>query len=738
MNTEEGISFSQDSSGIAASLVTGIVFFIVLCIPWIFWRRVLPLIYFPRDINNPIQYTLLSWIPSTWLMRSSKLLRMSGMKAVLYLKWKIHMIYFFIGLTFFGSAILLPVYITQSEASESWFFRTTANALPLNSSYAWATFSFTIITSFLFQLITLRHRQGKKIKKIKKKIIIKKSIEYYFIKNQHQKLGGGYLRTILIKNIPKSITENEEIKETIELLSKKKIELVSLVWKSSKKINIFKNQEKLSKLYIAKKAYEKLMEREQERPFFRPPKGAIPGYLTCVDPIDAIQFFDEKIEKLTKQNEKVREKAKKKKKHLGIAYVVCKSMKDCENIKANWPFHNQQKDIDLQSWNISQWNFEEAKPSSEILWENVGTSPIPRNIKKTISTILIFIAALFWTVPIAFFGNLDNISLIPVIGVYFQDLFNFYPFLYDYISGLLPALLTLLLFAFFPRICFLLSSLENHHHQSALNTSAMEKFWIFVVFNFFIFYLLFASGIDMIQQLYDNPNNFRTAFENLDWNLYGTFYCNFFISMAFFDGILSFIRPFELAKKCFLRVLAIRGSEVQRKIIFEPSDFKFFEGFAKEAVYFGIVLTFTPVVPLVSICAFLAYFMSYFSDKTTIVLCCNFDPGLGGKLLFRFMLFTNISQLLSYLFWIFFFASHGPEEIFYVAIPVYFGLWVFNIGTLWWIVYTAKIPTKKDTELWNFLLDNDNDDNCCEEYSWDFITSPDAVNQPTDRFLILD
>lgn len=411
-------------------------------------------------------------------------------------------------------------------------------------------------------------------------------------------------------------------------------------------------------------------------------------------------------------------------------------MKDCEYVKGNWPFSKNKQVKEEISYTITKWKIESAKPPNEIIWQNIGSNPIQRNLKKTISTFFILIAALFWTIPIAFFGNLDNIALIPVIGEDFQDLFNFYPILYDYISGLLPALLTLLLFTFMPKICMIISSFENHYHQSALNTSAMEKFWIFVVFNFFIFYLLFASGIDMVQQLYENPDNFRTAFENLNWELYGTFYCNFFISMALFDGALSFIRPFELARKCFLRIIAFRGSQVQKKSIFAPGDTKFFEAFAKEAVYFGIILTFTPVVPLVAVCAFLAYVMSYLCDKTTIILCNNYDPGLGGKVLFRFMLFTNISQLLSYVFWVFFFASHGPEEIFYVAVPIYFCLWLINVGTLWWIVYTAKIPSKNDTELWNFLLDVSGEDNPSQDYSWDFVTSPDAVNEPEDRFLI--
>ena len=161
------ISIEQDSSGITVTLLFGIAFFFAVFIPWIVWRPQFPLIYFPLDLDNTKQYTFFRWIKETWMFSSSNLLYRSGMKSVLVLKWKLHLILFCAFLTFIDCSVLLPIFITQSDVSLPWFSRTTSSSLPLNSTYAWATFTFTIVISILFLVLVIVHRKGHLISIVK-------------------------------------------------------------------------------------------------------------------------------------------------------------------------------------------------------------------------------------------------------------------------------------------------------------------------------------------------------------------------------------------------------------------------------------------------------------------------------------------------------------------------------------------------------------------------------------------
>lgn len=541
----------------------------------------------------------------------------------------------------------------------------------------------------------------------------------------------------MIKNIQKSLTEPYDIHLAIEKLSKQKVELVSIIWKPTDS-KLFSNQAKIETYYLTRMAYETLYKNNENkgRPMFKPPLGFIPGYLTCKKSVDAIEYYDDELKKLKFKNSEIVENTLELKKHTGLAFVVFENIKGCEYVKNNWPFQNENTISNEIALDIKKWKVSDAKPYEEIIWKNLGAKKKLRNIKKTISTIFILFLALFWTVPIAFFGNLNNLVFIPIIGPVIQDFFDSFPVIFEYVSGLFPALLQLLLFHFMPSFCLKISKLEKHHHRTALYTSAMEKFWIFVLFNFFIFYMAFSSGVEMFTTLVDNPKQFRDAFENLDWSEYGSFYCNYFISMAFVDGALSFIRPYKIIKKGGRRVLAVRGSSVQKHSIFKPSRFKFYKVLAKEAVYLGIIITFAPIVPLVSVFGFLACIVQFFADKTLITLCYSYNSGTGGKMFFRFIFFLTISLMLSYIFWVLFFLAHAPKEVVYVAIPLYFALWAFTVGVILWVIYLNKIPTKKNSELWSFLEEKEKEEKKFSEeyYSWEFVTSYEAATQTSEEF----
>lgn len=152
---------SLDATGILASLVSGLVFFVIVMVPWLCCRKIFGKIFFPRELGEEYQYKLFGWFAPTWLRKSQEILNQCGAPAVLFLKWKLSFM-MFIGIIIVLSGILLiPTYVTQSESgSDTWFSITTASGLENRSLFIWVTFLFTIMISTLFLYIIILHRHG--------------------------------------------------------------------------------------------------------------------------------------------------------------------------------------------------------------------------------------------------------------------------------------------------------------------------------------------------------------------------------------------------------------------------------------------------------------------------------------------------------------------------------------------------------------------------------------------------
>ena len=232
-----------------------------------------------------------------------------------------------------------------------------------------------------------------------------------------------------------------------------------------------------------------------------------------------------------------------------------------------------------------------------------------------------------------------------------------------------------------------------------------------------------------MQALLTNPGEIRQAFESLDWALYGSFYCNYLITLALYDAIFTFLRLYALIKSYLFRYLARHGTQEEKEDVFAPYDFKYYVNFAKEAVYFAMIMTFAPIVPFVPLCGLLAYSMNYIADKISIISYCSYDPGIGKKMILLFGGFINFSLILTFLFWIFFFTAHGPSTIAFTAAPTFILLWLVSIGLMFGTKFYAsyflqkypvgvKDPLLKDSEISKLY------EEAANQFSWEYVSDP--------------
>lgn len=677
------------------SLGIYVLWFIGLVIPWLFIRKRFPDMYFPREKTSGIQRTLVSWIPPVIRLKGEELYQQCGRKGVLYLRWKFQSLLFMVILMITG-CVFIPIYYHLAPESETLFSSTSASSLASDSLMLWVTFAYSISIAVGFVILMIWHR-----KDIQKTKLLSASFD-----------RETFNRVLQITSLPYSLDSNEDLRQRLETLTDRNVKKVSIAWKT-------KNIDTLqSKKLHAQDILQIYREEEQIKGhpvLFHPPyKEYIPGILCNTDKVPAVSWYENRVEKLTHEVEKVYRKAETLRKHTKTAFIIFETRYDAQMVLMNWDEMKKNDSV------FEKCNLEQAKPHEEIIWENLDAHFTDHSARKFTFDIILIVLAFFWTIPIAFLSNLNNLTRIPFIGQYMEDVLDWNLFLTNLVEQLLPVILTWLFHQLLPRFCTFLSSYEKPKDVTNLHASAMEKYWIFVILNGFVFYLLFSSGIDFIQMLVNNPGEFKLSLENLDWSLYGSFYCTYLLTMAFIDSSLSHWRFKDLVKKYFRWLTTEHKTPKRREMIFASKNFSYHFRFAKESLYFAMIMTFAPIVPLVSLCATLAYIFNYLADKEEMVLISSRDPAHGKKLFSRFGYFLNGSISLTFFFWTFFFLSHGDSVISYLAAPVYL---ILLISCFLVLYYTGKQKYNVDfSSLESSLLEGDVEEE--KYYTWEYMASP--------------
>lgn len=680
--------------GVLYSLGIYIVWFLLLVIPWLFIRQKIPDLYFPRAKTDGKQKTLFQWMLPVYKLRGETLYQHIGRKGFLFLRWKYQSLVFMCLLSFIG-IILIPLYMyfTQ-EIAPTIFASTSASTLPAESYLIWVTFLYSIGIASTFIVLVMWHR---------KDLIYTKKLSVAQDKDT-------FNRVIQLTHIPKSLISNEELQQQLELLTEKSIKNVSIAWKIKK---IDKLQEEKEDALHELQLYRDQQLKEGHTIYFHPLKY---GFLPISGKEPAILWYETKVHQLTEEIQSVYSKSKKMGKHTDVAFIILHTHQEAEEILSTWD-ELKQKDIRFTSCKL-----EKAKPYQEIIWQNLGTKVGDHSARKFAFDATMVLLAFFWTVPIAFLSNLHNLSSIPFFGDYFENVLDWNVFLSDTVEQILPVILTWLFHQLLPKFCTFLSKYEKHPDISSLHASAMEKYWIFVILNGFVFYLLFSSGIDFAKTLINNPGEIKLALEELDWALFGAFYCTYLLTMAFLDSALIYLKLKDFVVYHVKWFFVEHKNQERRKKIFESNNYSYHIQFAKESLYFAMIMTFAPIVPFVTVCAILAYIFTFLASKTTIVLISPREPAIGRKLLFRFGFFLNTSIFLTFIFWSFFFISHGHSIIAYIAIPVYIFLWL-----VCFFVLSRTAKEKIFHHDYCFEMEPPSQDEFDDEekyFIWDYIASP--------------
>lgn len=264
---------------------------------------------------------------------------------------------------------------------------------------------------------------------------------------------------------------------------------------------------------------------------------------------------------------------------------------------------------------IEYFTVREAPAPEQVLWLHLTSSRWARSLRSVFVWVVVGVAILGYTVPVAIassLGNLTALSRIPAFN-WLQPLVNASPALTAFIQGFLPPLLVAFLLTLVPALMKALSRLQHLPSDVECENSAIYKVFLFGLLDILLAYTIAGSILGKIQQfvdLADHPSEILNLFATT-LPAQSTFFMTY---IAF--GALN-VLPGELLQLVSLVVTTIKRKwlHASRSLWDELAHLTHPVGL-HELYNFPIVIflasvTYSVVAPLVSLFALVFFALAY-------------------------------------------------------------------------------------------------------------------------------
>ncbi|GAB2257973.1 hypothetical protein Droror1_Dr00014133 [Drosera rotundifolia] len=205
--------------------------------------------------------------------------------------------------------------------------------------------------------------------------------------------------------------------------------------------------------------------------------------------VDAIDYYKEKIEKLSEQEAAEREKVQSDQKAVLPAAFV--------SFRSRWGAAvcaQTQQSSDPTIW-LTEW----APEPSDVYWDNLAIPYFELSIRRLLMTVAFFFLVFFYMVPIAFVQSLANIDGIQKALPFLRPLIAM-KFAKAFIQGVLPGLVLKIFLLLIPLAVMAMSKIEGYTSYSSLERRSASKYYLFVLVNVFLGSIITGTAFQHLQQ----------------------------------------------------------------------------------------------------------------------------------------------------------------------------------------------------------------------------------------------
>eukprot|EP01102_Stenamoeba_stenopodia_P014350 TRINITY_DN474_c0_g7_i1.p1 TRINITY_DN474_c0_g7~~TRINITY_DN474_c0_g7_i1.p1 ORF type:complete len:790 (-),score=167.88 TRINITY_DN474_c0_g7_i1:34-2403(-) len=698
-----------------------------------FLRTRLPWFYYPRKLNEngvvienepaesapliaktPYSSSRWGWMKYVWRANEDDEMEEGSFVGVAYLTLMRHSWFFITWLMAISIGLILPLNIygghdTNGVPDNKGFIRTTlSNIVEDSESYMWGH----VIVQFAqaFVLIGVMGAYFRRIFDIDTEFQSKGRVEFHTVKLRHlpSTMTEKKLMDKLEKYFPGQVLSVHFAHELNHILSLKKKYQQFLEKFEDAEYYQSKGKTKYVKIEDKQKKKNKKKDRDSDEEGLREDTGLRKPTTKEVSrfafwkgkKVAAIPYYEEHLRWLRYQIEKYQmQHLNNPAPHTGIAFVtfqdastalafsdkdtILKKVKQLDGrpygsslpdiaidsisttSSKNEPLLNRLKGASIA---VSGMNRKMAVSPAEILWENLGATRREQTARATITMTVTVIMALLWAIPIALLSSFSALAQIPVIGPLFQRILTNHPSEAAFVQSILSPLLAIISEQLVRGILTKLSALEKPHSRAGLEASFQKKYFIFILFNVFLFQTVFVSGLDALAKFSKEDGTVLEAVSSINWTYSGAFFINYLMQKTFIGFLFSLFRVTTVFVAIIKRWRAGTARQIRKAA--QLSYFRYSVYFGKVAIYIGIAMMYSTVVPLVTGAAFLLFSMRYWSDKYNILLSLPKYDSTAIRCVRLGFYFVIVSALMSQLFLLNYFAVLEPKSGYVLIIPV--------------------------------------------------------------------
>lgn len=433
-----------------------------------------------RFVNLDVKMYLkfLNWMPAALRMPEPELIEHAGLDSAVYIRIYLLGLKIFVPITLLSFGVLVPVNYTGENFDElkanmkdltySDIDKLSISNIAPGSKRLYAH----IVMSYVFTLWTCYTLYNE--------YMIVAKMRLHFLAAERRRPDQF---TVIVRNVPPDI--DESVSEHVEhffcvnhpdhYLSHQ----------------VVYNANTLADMVVAKKSlqnwltyYTNKLERKNKRKTVKTGFWGLWGKKA-----DAIDYYTEEIEKLSKEEEAERERVLNDPSAIIPAAFV--------SFRSRWGAAVCAQTE--QSHNPTLWLTDWAPEPRDVYWENLAIPFVELNLRRLLMAIALFGLTFCFMVPIAFVQTLANIEGIQKVFPFLKPLIEMGS-VKSVIQGYLPGIILKIFLILLPTIIMTMSKIEGYTAYSALQTRSAGKYHLFLLVNVFLGSIITGTALQQLKE----------------------------------------------------------------------------------------------------------------------------------------------------------------------------------------------------------------------------------------------
>ncbi|KAM1154743.1 hypothetical protein ACFX13_037853 [Malus domestica] len=591
----------------------------------------------------------LNWMPAALRMPEPELIDHAGLDSAVYLRIYLIGLKIFVPIVFLAWAVLVPVNYTNStldmekskNVTSSDIDKFSISNVPEKSQRFWSH----IVMAYVFSIWTC-YVLLKEYEKVA-------NMRLHFLATEKRRPDQF---TVLVRNVPPDADEStSELVEHFFLVNHPDHYLThQVVYNANSLANLLKKKKKMSNWLVYFR--NKLSRSETAtRPLTKTGSLGLWG-----KKVDAIEYYETEIDKLTNQIVEEKERVTHDPKSIMPAAFV--------SFKTRWGAAVCAQT--QQSRNPTIWLTEWAPEPRDVYWPNLPVPYVQLTVKRLIMGVAFFFLTFFFMIPIAIvqsFASLDGLEKVapflkPIVEV---------KFIKSVIAGFLPGIALKIFLIFLPTILMIMAKFEGYISLSSLERRAASRYYLFSLVNVFLGSIITGTAFEQLdsfthQSASDIPKTIGVAIPMK---------ATFFISYIMVDGWAGIAAEILMLKPLIiyhLKNFFLVKTDKDREEAMDPGSIGFNTGEPQIQLYILLGLVYATVTPTLLPFIIIFFGLAYVVFRHQIINVYNqeyesaaaFWPDVHGRIITALI----ISQLL--LFGLLSTKEAASSTPFLIALPV--------------------------------------------------------------------